>query len=138
MVLAANASSCTDRPSRASAIALATVSASWRHAVRDRLAVDEDGVALDPDRVALAEPLEDALAEVVEERDAGLDQHLGAEVRVAAGDRRLGVEHRRDADGDQRVGGDPVEVDVVDDRDVARAQPARPAAWSGGRAARCR
>ena len=84
MVFAANASSCTDRPSRASAIAAATVWASCRDAGGDRLAVEQHGVALDGDDVALADPVEDLLAEVVDEHDAGLDQHLGPEVRVAA------------------------------------------------------
>ena len=45
-------------------------------AVADRLVADEHGVAVDADGVALADLLEHALAEVVDERDAGLDQHL--------------------------------------------------------------
>jgi hypothetical protein len=100
-VLAANASNCTDR----------------------RFVAAENLVALDPDDVALAQPLEQLLAELVDQRDTGLDEHLGAEVRVTTGDRRLGVEHGGDADGHQRVGGDPVDVDVVDHGDVAGPQP---------------
>ena len=51
------------------------------------------------------------------------DQDLRAEVRVAPADARRRVDHRDRLTGDQRLGGDPVEVEVVDDRDVARAQP---------------
>ena len=35
--------------------------------------------------------------DVVEQRDAGVDDDLGAEVGIAAGDARRGVDHRRDA-----------------------------------------
>ena len=91
-------------------------------AAGDLLVADEDRVALDPHVYALAQRAEQVLAEVVDQRDAGLDQRLGAEIRVATGDRRLRVEDGGHADRDQRVGRDTVEVDVVDDRDVARAQ----------------
>jgi hypothetical protein len=105
-------------------------------AVRHRLVADVHGVALDPDRVALPDPFEDPLTQVVQEWNAGAHQHLGAEVRIAAGDRRFGVEDRGDIDGDQRVGRHPVEVDVVDHRDVAGAeasdQPLRTAVQAGG------
>lgn len=93
-------------------------------AVCHRIVVQVDGVALDAHRVTLTDPLEDALTEVVEQRDARRDQHLRPEVGVTAGDRRLGVQHRADTDRDERVGGDPVQVDVVEDRDVAGAEPA--------------
>jgi hypothetical protein len=82
-----------------------------------------DRAALDADRLALAQPVEQLVAQVVDERDAGLDEHLGAEVRVPAGDGRFGVEHRRDPGGHQGVGRDPVEVDVVDDGDVPGPKP---------------
>ena len=95
-------------------------------AAGDLLVADEHAVALDLDVVALAQLPEHILAEVVDEGDAGLDQRLRAEVRVPAGDRRLRVEDGGHADGDQRVRGHPVEVDVVDDRDVAgRSRPTR-------------
>ncbi len=93
------------------------------HAMRHRLVAEEDRVAVDANLVALADLLEDALTEVVEQRDARLDQHLRTQVGVTARDRRFGVEHRGHADRHQRVGGDTVEIDVVDDSDVARAQP---------------
>ena len=47
----------------------------------------------------------------------------GPDVRVAAGDRRRGVDHRADAGLDERLGRDPVEVGVVDDRDLAGREP---------------
>ena len=66
---------------------------------------------------------EDVGADRVEHRHAGVDQDLGAEVRVAAGDARAGVDHAGDPGRDQRVGGGPVQVDLVEHRDVAAAQP---------------
>ena len=72
---------------------------------------------------ALLEPRRTRPADVVEQRDAGVDQDLGAEVGIAAGDARRGVDDGGDPAADQRVGADPVDVDVVDDGDVAGAQP---------------
>ena len=55
--------------------------------------------------------------------DAGLGEHLGAEVRVAAGDHRGRVHDGRDPGVDQGLGGGAVQVEVVEDGDVARPQP---------------
>ena len=48
---------------------------------------------------------------------------IGPPFGIAAGDRRRRVDHRDDARLDQAVGGDPVEVGVVDHRDLARLEP---------------
>ena len=81
-----------------------------------------DGAVDDAQPVALGDR-HDVGAEVVDQRDARLDEDLRAEVRVAAGRRAGGVEHGGGLAGDERLGGDPVEVQVVDDRDVAGSQP---------------
>ena len=75
------------------------------------------------DRGALLDGGEHVAADVVEQRDAGADQDLGTEVGIAAGDAGRGVDDGGDLAADERVGADPVDVDVVDDGDVAGAQP---------------
>ena len=72
---------------------------------------------------AVLDLLEDLGAGLVDQHDAVGDQHLGPEVRVAARDRRRRVDDGGDVGLDQRVGGDPVEVERVDDDDVAGADP---------------
>jgi hypothetical protein len=121
IVLAANASSWTDRL-RGVGHRRTTRFGVLPAPLGDRLITEVDRVTVDAHRLALAEPVEQLFAEVVEQRDAGLDQHLRAEVGVAPGDRRLRVEHGRHPGRDQRVGRHPVEVDVVDHRDLARTQ----------------
>ena len=54
----------------------------------------------------------------VEQRDAGRHQDLGTEVGVAPGDRGRRVDHGGGPARDERLGAHPVEVEVVDDRDV--------------------
>ena len=93
-------------------------------ALGDDLAVlGEQLVAVEPDAGALLDAGEHVLADVVEQRDAGVDEDLGTEVGIAAGDAGRGVDDGGDLAPDQRVGADPVDVDVVDDRDVAGLQP---------------
>ena len=62
-------------------------------------------------------------ADPVDDRHAGVDQHLRPEVRVAAGDHRRGVDDGRDLGVDQGLRGGAVQVDVVEHGDVAGAQP---------------
>src|SRR5262249_36550984 len=57
--------------------------------------------------------LEHLGAGLVDQRYAVGDEHLGAEVRVAAGDRWRRVDDRGDVGFDERVGGDPVEIQSV-------------------------
>ncbi len=58
----------------------------------------------------------------VDQPDPGPGQHQRPGVRVGAVGGGRGVDHRGDAGGDQLLGRDPVDVDVVDHGDVARAQ----------------
>ena len=62
----------------------------------------------------------------------GLDDPDRAAVRVPARDRRRRVDHRAAPCGDQALGGDAVDVGVVDHRDVARLHPARRGPWCAG------
>ncbi len=62
------------------------------------------------------------VTDVVDQRDAGVHQDAGSQVRVAARDRRDGVDHRRHPGLDQRLGADPVQVGVVDDGDLPGPQ----------------
>ena len=55
-------------------------------------------------------------------RIPALDQGLRSEVGEAAGDHRSGVDHGGDLGVDEGLRGGPVEVDVVDHRDVTGAQ----------------
>ena len=59
----------------------------------------------------------------VDQRDPGVDEDLRPQVGEASGDRGGGVDDRHDLRGDQRVGGRPVEIDLIEHRDVARPQP---------------
>jgi hypothetical protein len=76
---------------------------------------------MEPHACAVLDLLEDLGTGFVDQRDAVGDQHLRAEVGVATGDRRGRVHDRRDVRLDERIGGDPVEVERVDDDDVTRA-----------------
>ena len=123
-VFAANASSWVDSPALASVISAATVSASarcrWATTCSPMKTVSPSTRILVP---SLTAP-KISVPTLSSSGDAGCDDHLGPEVRVAAGDARLGVDDGGRLGRDQRLGGDPVEVDVVDDRDVAGVEPA--------------
>src|SRR5690606_38975198 len=67
----------------------------------------------------------DRRTEVVDERDARLDEDLRTHVRVAPRRRAGGVEHGGGSDRGERLGGDSVDVDVVDHRHLARLQTLR-------------
>src|SRR5699024_8909676 len=80
-----------------------------------------DLVLLDPYPTALGEG-HHVRTEVVDQRDLGGEQDLRAHVRVASGDGGGGVQHRCRAAGHQGLGGDPVDVQVVDHGDLAGAE----------------
>ena len=110
------------RPRRASAISCCDDRAVDLAAHRDRRLADVHDLVVDPDRSCRP-----AIASMPSTRsrisDAGVGQHLGAEVRVAAGDHRRRVHDGRDPGVDERLGGGAVQVEVVEDGDVARPQP---------------
>jgi hypothetical protein len=83
-------------------------------------AVDAQLVADDGHGRPVAHEVQDLRAHAVEHGHAGGGQQEGAGVRVPPGDARGGVDHRHDAGGDQALGGDGVEVLVVDDGDLTR------------------
>jgi hypothetical protein len=80
-----------------------------------------------PNPCAVLHLLEDLGAHLVDEHHAVGDEHLRPEVRVAARDRRGRIDDGGDVGVDERVGGDPVEVERVDDDDVAGADAAKKA-----------
>jgi hypothetical protein len=90
----------------------------------DHLAVPDDLVAVELDHVALGDLVEDLGPHAVDQRDLGADEHEGADVRIAPGDGRPGVDHAGNAVLDQALSGEEVEVVVVDDRHVAGVQTA--------------
>ena len=83
--------------------------------------------AVQADLGAVLDLLEDLGAGAVDERDVVGHQHLGAQVGVAPGDRRRGVDHAGDPGVDQCVGGHAVQIEDVDDDYVARADAAQKA-----------
>ncbi len=50
------------------------------------------------------------------------DKYIRAEVRIAAGDRRLRVHDPGHPGRHQRVSGHPIQIYVIDDRDIARIE----------------
>ena len=92
-------------------------------AVGHRLAVDQHRAAVDPQPVAVGEQPEEVRLRGIDQADAGVGQHQRPGVGIATVRGGRGVE---DGDGtgvDQLLGGDPVDVDVVDDGDVAGPHP---------------
>ena len=77
----------------------------------------------DAEDVTLLDPVEHVGADAVDQRHARLEQADRAAVRVAPGDRIVGVDDRADARLDQRVGGDAVDVGVGDERDLTGLEP---------------
>ena len=75
-------------------------------------------VPVDPDLTPSLTAVSTCRADVVDQRDARIDQMPRSEVRVAAGDRRRRVDDRDHAGLDEGDGRGAVHVDVVDDRDL--------------------
>ena len=88
---------------------------------RDRCLADVDDLVVDPDRGAVLDRA--GALDPVEHRDAGAGQDLGTEVGIAAGDHRRDVHDRGHAGVDECLGGGPIHVEMVEDGDVAGAQP---------------
>jgi len=120
-----------------------TSSGCWTSPATKQLAVAPDLGAADLDVLAALRASKEAVVGQVDEVDARLDEQQRAHVRIGAARRAPAVQHGGDARGDEILGGDAVEVVVVDDRDLAGARRlvstscggrARPAAtaWSRG------
>ena len=136
IVLPANASRCATSPLLASCIK-SGISSSVRSVPSDQPAVTGVHAAVvQPDPRAVLDLLEDLGPGLVDQRHAVGDQHLGSQVRVAARDRRRRVDDGGDVGVDQRVGGDPVEIERVEHDDVpgsdATQQPIDVAIDAGG------
>src|SRR5207302_5149247 len=84
-----------------------------------------DGVITDAQLVSFANLPEHVRPDVVDDWNAGRKQHLRPQIRITTGDTWGDVDDRRDTTTDECFGSDAVEVDVVDDRDVAWPQPFR-------------
>ena len=88
----------------------------------DHLALAGHVAPLHPQDVALDDAVHHLGAHLVDQGDAGRGQQEGPEVGVAAGDGAGGVDHRRRLGPDEALGRHPVEVLVVDHRDLARLE----------------
>ena len=71
------------------------------------------------DRVPVVEQVEERRRGRVDQVDARLHEEERAHVRVVTAGRGRAVDHALDPACDEVLGGDPVEVQVVDDGDVA-------------------
>src|ERR1700761_8656776 len=80
---------------------------------------------VEPDPRAVLDSLEYVGAGLVDQGDAVVDQHFGAQIRVPAGDRGRRVDHSGDLGFDEGVGGDAVEVKCIDHHDVPRSDAAQ-------------
>ena len=76
-----------------------------------------------PDFRAVLDLLEDVGSRLVDEGDAVGHQHFWAQVGIPARHRRGCVDHGGDLGVDERIGGDPVKVQHIEDDDVAGAHP---------------
>ena len=122
-VLTAKASSCEARPLLASSISFSTLTTSCGVPVTSSVS---PAYTVSPSMRILVPSLTRAKisAPTLSRSRIPLDTiSCGPEVRVPAGDAGLGVDDRGRLGGDERLGRDPVEVDVVDDRDVAVVEP---------------
>ena len=81
-----------------------------------------DSAALHLDLVPVRDPLEQ-LGTRVDQPDAGSHQRQGPGVRIGAVGRGCRIERGADAAGGQLLGGDPVEVAMVDHGQVAGSKP---------------
>ena len=90
---------------------------------QDLLAADADDAARDRHRLAVAQQLEGVARRDVDQQHPGAGEQQRPGVRVAPVGGLRGVDHRPHAGRDQLLGRDPVDVEVVDDRDVAGTQP---------------
>ena len=77
------------------------------------------GSFVEPDNVAVANIREHARSDTIKQRYAVGDQNLRPEVGIATADTRCCIHDSGNAALDQRLRSQPVDIDMVDDRDVA-------------------
>jgi hypothetical protein len=92
-----------------------------RSSLGDQLSIRGDSAVLDLQAVAIGDQLEELRAGV-DQQHPGTDQGEGPGVRIGAIGGGRGVERCPDPTRDQLLGGDPVEIAVVDHRDVPRPE----------------
>ncbi len=97
--------------------------------VRHLMAANHHGAPLDRHRVAVAKPLEKLSTGHVDQADPGPGEHQRSGVGVATVGGLRGVQHGTHAGRDQLLGRDPVDVEVVDDRNVAGPEALDQRAW---------
>src|SRR5699024_8808032 len=91
-------------------------------ALADPGALAEHGRPVQGDDLPVPQILEQDGTDGVDQGDPGIDQDLRAGVGVPPGGGGGDVEHRRGTALDQGLGGDTVDVLVIDDGDVARRE----------------
>ena len=128
MLLCVKLSSWAAIPPRARSRSSSRVSRSSTRPRAISRSPSRDDAVVDPDPLAVADRGPVLRAEVVDQQDAGVRQHAGAEGGVATGDEPHPVDDGGDLRVDELLGGGPVEVEVVDDGDVAATQPGQQAA----------
>ena len=85
--------------------------------------VPEDAGAAHGQLLTLGDIVEQLRARDVDQRHAAADEQQRPDVRKAPGERLRHVDDDADAGLEQLLGGDPVEIGVVDDRDIVLAEP---------------
>ena len=136
VLLWVNVSSWLTRPLRAPAISARTVSASTSRPEATASSSTYSVPSCSRTLELVLDGGQPGRADRVDEGDAGVGQHLRAQVGVAAGDHRSGVDDGGDTGVDEGLRGGAVHVEVVEDGEVARSQPrqqdARAAFDAGG------
>ena len=122
IVFSANAASASSIRWRWSESCSASSVGVQHAARREHRPVAADLAAHDHHRIAVLKLLEQRRRGRVDQAHAGPRQEQRAGVRIAPGGGRRDVDDRPHPGRHQVLGGDPVEVGVVDDRDVAGAQ----------------
>ena len=95
-----------------------------RAALRQPIAVAEDAAPANGDELAVGDALEEVGTGRVDQVDAGPHELEGPGVRETPAERRCDVDDDAYARLGELLGGDTVEVGVVDDRDVVRTRGA--------------
>ena len=82
-----------------------------------------DTAGVQPDLGAVLDLLEDLGPGVVDQCDPVADENLGSQIGVAPGYRCRGVDDPGDVGRHERVRGGPIEIQHIDDDDVAGLDP---------------